>query len=251
MGGFEAVHDDGIAAFCRVLEAIEDLQGGHRVAIGIVGVGLQAKTGIGQVGRIDLGAHLEPLAVVCFAHEAESLDDIKQCALAGRPAGELGKAVATDMGQPVAQGIRAGPNGGKFASGYGPDGIGVPGEKFRRQPAGLDLAGPVIEMGEQPVRGKGHGLFFRGKGDGQRRAIGVGTAQAVVVGDVDQGDQPLAVAAGPRLLVQRIVSQPDGVKARPGAVAQVQLQRSTVLDQVGRIDGGGHGVQGLPGDCRG
>lgn len=69
--GAETVDHDAVAALGRVLEAIEDLQGRHRIAVGVVGVRLQAQPGIGEVGRVDLGADLEIAAIVGFPDETE------------------------------------------------------------------------------------------------------------------------------------------------------------------------------------
>src|SRR3546814_6405819 len=52
--GGEAVDHVGVAALRRVLQAVEELQGRHRVAVGIVGMGLQAEAGVGEVGRLHL-----------------------------------------------------------------------------------------------------------------------------------------------------------------------------------------------------
>ena len=63
-GRTEAVNHHILAALGRVFEAIEDLQGGHRVAVRIVGVGLQPEAGIGQVARVHFDTDFEPFSVI-------------------------------------------------------------------------------------------------------------------------------------------------------------------------------------------
>jgi len=102
----ETVHHDAVAAFGRVLQAIEDLQRRHRIAIGVVGMRLQAQAGIGQVGRVHLGPHFEILAIVGFADKAEHPGVFDQRAFAHRAVHQLGKAEACNGIQPVALDFR-------------------------------------------------------------------------------------------------------------------------------------------------
>ena len=66
------------AAIDRVFETGEKLQRRHRIAIGIVGMRLKPEIRIGEIVGIDLGAHLEPAAVIRLAHIAEQFGDIAQ-----------------------------------------------------------------------------------------------------------------------------------------------------------------------------
>ena len=104
----EAVDHDRVAALDRVLQAGENLQRRHRVAIGIVGVRLQAEIGVGEVVRIDLGAHLEPAAVIRLAHIAEELGDLAEAAGLARHVGQHGEAVAAHCGEPAAERLPVG-----------------------------------------------------------------------------------------------------------------------------------------------
>ena len=73
----KAVNDHAVAAISGVFDAIEDLQRGRRVAIGIVSMRLKAEPGIGEVGRIDLGPDFEMTTVIRFPDIAEKVDYIE------------------------------------------------------------------------------------------------------------------------------------------------------------------------------
>ena len=104
-GHGKAVDDTGFAAFDRILDAGQDLQRRHRVAVGIVGVRLQAEIGIGEIVGIDLGAHLEPAPVIGLPDVAEEIGHLAQRAGFGRQTVHDGEAKASHGCQPLPQDI--------------------------------------------------------------------------------------------------------------------------------------------------
>ena len=59
-----AVHHDRVATFRGIGQAVQELEARDRVAVGVVGVHLEAEPGIGEVDRGGLGADIEQPAVV-------------------------------------------------------------------------------------------------------------------------------------------------------------------------------------------
>ena len=95
-----------VAAAGSGLQAVEQLQGGCRVAVGVVGVWWQAERGVGEVGGIDCRAYIEPTAVVGLAHEAEQLGHAGHLTVGDGYAAQEAEAQAIDPFQPAQQGGR-------------------------------------------------------------------------------------------------------------------------------------------------
>ena len=100
----KAINDHIFTALGRAFEAIQDLQTGHWVAIRIVGMGLQAKAGEGEVGRVDFCPYLEMSSVIGFPDITEQTDDTEQSLIPDRAARQYAKAMAGNQSEPVRQG---------------------------------------------------------------------------------------------------------------------------------------------------
>ena len=72
------VHHHIVTSGRRTLQTIQNLQCRQRVPVRVVCMCLQAKAGVGKVGRIDLRAHLKMVAIICLAHIAEPVDYAEQ-----------------------------------------------------------------------------------------------------------------------------------------------------------------------------
>ena len=164
----EPVDNRAVAALGRTFEAVKNLDCRHRIPVGIVGMGLKAKAGIGKVGRVDFGPHFELATVIRLADIAEEIDDPHQRTVLDRPAGHVGKAVLHKRSEPVSE--------FRFVRN---DLIethcrkrrvqpAVPATHLWRDPAATKAGfGPVIAMRHQPVGIERDGSRLACKGDFQ------------------------------------------------------------------------------------
>ena len=153
----EAVDHHVLAALGRIFQAIENLQGGHRVAVGIVRMGLQPKPRIGQVGGIDLGADFEPFAVVGLPDIAKESGNFQQRAAFHRPVGQLCEAEAADAVKPFLQLPAIRTDGVETGARNAREGR-IPELDFRGGPARLARLVLIVAVGLQPGEVIGNGF---------------------------------------------------------------------------------------------
>ena len=162
-GRLEAVNHHVLAALGRVFQAIEDLQRRHRVAVGIVGMGLQPELRVGEVARVDLGADFEPVAVIGLADIAKEPGNFQERAAFNRPVGELPKAKAPDAVQPFLQLAAIGTDGIETGT-WNVREARIPQFDFRGGPARLTRRVLIIAVRLQPGHVIGNGLALGREG---------------------------------------------------------------------------------------
>ncbi len=95
----EAVHQAGVAAGGRVLQAVQQLEGGYRVPVRVVAVRGDRGAGEGEVVRVRFDPDVEQRAVVGDPHVPEGLRDRQHLPLHRRDAAQHREAGAADGGQ--------------------------------------------------------------------------------------------------------------------------------------------------------
>ncbi len=128
-GGVESVHEPGIATVGRIVQAVQQLHGRHRVAVRVVGVRGDGQAGEGQVGRRALDPDVEQPAVIGLPDVAQARGHRQDRARVGGHVAEQEQSFPQDGGL-------AGAAGQPVPVEHGPVAVGV--KQHRHGAAGRD-----------------------------------------------------------------------------------------------------------------
>ena len=192
-------------------------------------MGLKAKAGEGEVGRVHLRPYFELAAIVGFADIAEKIDDLEKSAALNRAALQFAEPVAPNQRQPARQCDGVGTDCSEIAGRSVRHQAAIPCLQPRRQPSARSLSGSVIGVGGEPGEVEGHGLAFRRESDAEGAVLHIRRSDPRLRRNIAQRDQPLTIAGRPRFSVLRVVAEPDRVEAE-GVRAEAEGEMGAVRE---------------------
>ncbi len=230
----KAVHHHAVSTGGRTFKTVENLDGRHRIAVGVVGMRLKAKAGIGKICRVDFGPHLELAAIIRLTYIAEQIDHLHQRTILDRAVRHMCKPITRQRTKPVAKRRTTGLEGGEACCRQLGIQAAVPACDLWPNPATDSSALlPVIPVRHQPARVEGNGASIAGEGDVEHAIRQRRTCHPQVSRNIRQCDQPLAIARRARGLVHRVVAKPDCVEPCCfGAAAVSQGKKLPVLGKL-------------------